>query len=697
MSLPLPPLDIESYSVKTVQYMLQQNLDAPRLKILEIFDATQISKAQEFNSFCQEIEQKNIIHAFIPLTTLLQPISDIVERGVRVNPRKGLKVTIGHANVDASQKVLEFAHCLVALGVVQNHQVVKSDPNTEKFETSVPTPDVLLEGYNSIKLNEDGDFMIFNQKQIRTLQIIRTTSGESLERKLQFDLTCHLCKQAKADHWCVNCNAALCDACNEKSHSSNAVLNTHTRIPMSRAGCFMETCPFHPQNKVEHWCPQCHLPVCFECKLTGNHSVGACSKHQLMPLTEAYLDAVKRTGKESKYFSHRRRVIAEKLRDADVRLKDIATNQRNLEDRIMEEAKKAIESLREQAGARALKVRSTRDELLRKQMEIERANQFLNTVQELSGPVLFIQAADSYADICQSDFKHDDDIPLDLYVEGDLALGGGLSVKPRQLLELPEGVKKRDFDVEELNVRNTDYFTRTETISVSEAPTERSYTYTTNGGWIQRGESKHQKTRQLTLTQMATRKEQKLAHRGISLDFSPFEGSLVVTNDIKRRQLYMTFPFKGVPQTQLLFSSERDGRSIPLMHQRIDNVGITCVLVKRGSLAFGGFAAAKWNHDGKPFGENSSSFLFHVTKDAFIPYKPHVEDACALIADYETISFGRYDLVMTNQFNNCSSKLERSYSYGLDMKTNDPETFLAGTHEFKADVVEVWGFFNTDK
>lgn len=697
MSLPLPVLDIESYTVKQIQYQLQQTLDAPRLKILEIYDTTQISKAQDFNSYVQDLEQKNIVHAFIPLTSLLQPISDICERGVRVNPRKGLKVVIGHANVDSSQKVLEFAHCLVALGNVQNFQLVNSDPNSDTFETATPTPDCILEGFNSLKINENSEFWIFNQRQIRTLQIIRTTSGKTLEHSPQFDPLCTLCKQNKAEYWCVNCNASLCHVCNDKSHTANAVLNTHTRIPMNRAGCYMEQCPFHPQNKVEHWCPVCHLPVCFECKLTGNHSQGACSKHQLIPLTEAYLDAIKRTNKESKYFSHRRRVIAEKLRDADVRLNDISSNERNLEDRIMEEAKKAIASLREQSGKRALIVRSNRDELYRKQAELDVYNRFLNTVQELSGPVQFIQAVDSYNDICQTDFKHDIDLPLDLYVEGDLALAGSLSVKPRQLIELPPGVHKRDIDVEEQNFRNTDVYTRTETTTVSEAPTERSYTYTTNGGFISKGQSKHQKLKQVTLSQMSSRKRQKLEEKGIRINFKPFEGSQILTTEENRTNLYFTFPFKGTPQTQLLFSSERDGRSIPVMHQRIDDVGITCLLIRRGAQVFGGFAAAKWNHNGEPFGDNSSSFLFQVSKDAFIPFKPRVEDACALIASYETLSFGKYDLVLDNQFNNCSSRLEMSYSYGLDPKSNDPVTFLAGSQTFKADLVEVWGFFNTEK
>ena len=74
--------------------------------------------------------------------------------------------------------------------------------------------------------------------------------------------------------------------------------------------------------------------------------------------------------------------------------------------------------------------------------------------------------------------------------------------------------------------------------------------------------------------------------------------------------LYLTFPFKSTPIPQLLYSTERDGRSIRVMHKLIDNVGITAVIVRRGNLTFGGFAAAKWTNEGVAFGDGTSTFLF---------------------------------------------------------------------------------------
>ena len=676
MSLPLPEIPIESYQTKIVQYQLQQLVHSPNLRVIENYDATSVSKAEEFNAFCKKLEQKNIVHVFIPLPELLQPLSDICKRGVRVNPRKGLKLHIDHVHVNPELPVLEFAHCLVALGKTQNHQMLKSDPDTETYESSNPLPEQLLDGFNSFRINDNPEFWVFNPAQVRTLQIIRTTSGDTLTAHPQFEALCDLCKKEKATIWCVNCAACLCEDCNRESHSGNSVLESHARIPFDKAGCYMETCPFHPGNKVEHYCPTCHLPVCYECKLTGNHSQGVYVHHHLIPLSDAYVEAIKKSNVENRNYGRRRRLIAAKIRDADERLKNIALNQRTVEDRIMEEAKKAIESLREQAGYRSLCVRSARQELIRKQKELEDWTDFLETTRELSGPVGFIQAVSIHNDLASSDLKQDYDIPPDLYVQGDLCLTGGLHVKPRQLAEIPEDVKKRDIDFEEENVRITDYPTTVDTIPPSTVES-RSYTYTTNGGWVNKGESKYPKTKQIKLSQLSERKEQKVLQSGKKLHFKPFDGSQIVTDDAKRHMLYFCFPFKGLPEPQLLYSTERDGKSMRIMHKLVDNIGITAVLVKRGNLAFGGFAAVKWRADGEPFGEGSSTFLFQINKDAFIPYRPNTEDACTLIADRDYISFGRYDLRLENDFNNCSSHLENSYTYGLGPGSVEADTFLA--------------------
>ena len=156
----------------------------------------------------------------------------------------------------------------------------------------------------------------------------------------------------------------------------------------------------------------------------------------------------------------------------------------------------------------------------------------------------------------------------------------------------------------------------------------------------------------------------------------------------------MTFPFKGVPEPHLLYSSEIHGKNIRMMHKMIDGMGITCVLVKAGDQAFGGFAASKWEANGVPKKQKSSTFLFQLNKDAYIPYGGQSEDPCYMLATENTLTFGGQDLKLAGEtFDRCSSALENSYGLGFLYGSPKTKEFLAGKHRFSADIVEVWGFF----
>jgi hypothetical protein len=202
---------------------------------------------------------------------------------------------------------------------------------------------------------------------------------------------------------------------------------------------------------------------------------------------------------------------------------------------------------------------------------------------------------------------------------------------------------------------------------------------------------------QITSLNLVAQKKERRA-KGAELPFVAFQRSKIITDPNEAVVLYRCFPFKATPQPHLLFSSVRDGRSIEKMHTLIDDIGITAVIVQVGDRKFGGFAASKWNSAGQPFGEEGCSFLFSLTKDAVIPFKPIADDACQLFASPEAISFGREDLVFAGNFDECSSVIENSYSIGFPdgPASVEAKTFLAGADKFAADQVEVWGFYTVD-
>lgn len=66
-----------------------------------------------------------------------------------------------------------------------------------------------------------------------------------------------------------------------------------------------------------------------------------------------------------------------------------------------------------------------------------------------------------------------------------------------------------------------------------------------------------------------------------------------------------------------------------------------------------------------------------------------------MVGTPETFSFGRDDLVLAGDFDRCASTIENTFGIGLRFGSEQAQTFLAGTSRFKADEVEVWGFFSS--
>jgi hypothetical protein len=377
--------------------------------------------------------------------------------------------------------------------------------------------------------------------------------------------------------------------------------------------------------------------------MSGNHSSGEAAGHALVPIETAAgitdeIDAEMRL---------RRREIARQLRIAEGGLADVIAAAEAISAEIRAIADAAVQKVNAAVADRALLLRSARTELQRKQAELDALTSLFVTTRDNAGPVAFLR---KYAIVrsCETD-----DLPL--VAPGTLpCLTGVLDVAET---DRPAG---RWSAVDSPRTQSPDLLD--DCIAA------------------------------ISLESLSRRKEAKYRNRGVEMNAVPFDKSAILTKQ-QAITLYLCFPFHGQPKTRLLFSSARDGRSIRKCHEMVDHVGITAVIVKAGAAIVGGFAASKWKSDGRPFGNGKNTFLFNITNDALIPYRPRTEDACHLFATEECLAFGRRDLVIAGDFEKCSSALENSYGVGFLPESEEAKTFLVGTHEFVADLVEVWGFF----
>jgi hypothetical protein len=482
-----------------------------------------------------------------------------------------------------------------------------------------------------------------------------------------------VCGVEQATVYCLNCHAKYCAACDEKSHAVNAVLARHERLPVAEARSLIEFCPFHPTSRVEYYCPECRQPVCINCKVSGNHSKGPSAMHALVPIKDAYAQALEATEGEDPILAVRKAEIAEKLAASDKLLDDVLANEASVETEIRKIAEDAIEQARRLASDKALVIRSAQTELNRKRGEIEALEKSLLAHRQSSGPQAFLRAVDRQNAIISA-LQDTTDLPQDIAVHPDLTVYGNLTVGGLRDAELSESSR----GLAGLIGPGDDALDGS---GFQETPTTPIR---------KRGESG------LAITSLALVAQRKARrNKGVELTFQPFQRSKIIGGD-EGVTLYRTFPFKAQPQPHLLFSTNRDGRSIEKMHGLIDGIGITAVIIQVGETKFGGFASSKWNSDGQPFGEDGCSFLFSINKDAVIPFKVGQTDATQLFATPESIAFGTTDLVIAGNFDECSSEIEGSYGVGFPDGSEEAKTFLAGADKFAAEQVEIWGFYTVD-
>ena len=719
MSANLVPLSPLSEDFGRIEYELQLQLNAPKLVVCECFDLSNPHVSAQFLTCSKALSPQNIVNVYIPTSRIEQSISDIESKGIKVDPKRGLRFKVGSFDVNRDDASIEVVRLTVALGASLNYKASDTALTDESpFLEEAPTSTAIKPGYHSLCVSEAHEYVIFNSAQVKVSHLVRFAGGENLAEASEADDICDLCQEKKATIWCVNDSAKLCEECDRNSHSGNRILERHKRMNLSDARALMEFCPLHKDIRVEYYCPQCQVPVCLTCKMTGSHSKGEAASHPLISIKQAYTEAVEASEHEDPIFVRRKAAIREKLDAADARLKEITANVENVESEIMRIATAAIKRAKEQAGEKALAVRSAKTELLRKEEELDTLSKFIMCHKKTSGPLAFLRAFDRQSSIVGS-MQGVSDLPLDLKVEGDLCVFGSLDVAPRDKpmkanftppaspvrQPAPAPVVQEQPKPQEV-VPNPPTVPPAPPMAAAPEPDE----YEEDSAKVEKstpkppGKKRSSLKRKsetgpeyISLVALAQKREQKNRARGMELTFQPFQGSAILTTPAQRAALYLCFPFKAQPQTHLLFSTERDGRSIQKMHQMIDGIGITTVLIKKDEFIFGGFAAVKWKDDGEPFGDNSNSFLFSVSQDAFIPYRPRVSDACHLLATPYTLTFGKYDLILADDFDGCSAMLENSYGIGFNQGSTEAQTFLAGETNFRADVVEVWGFFTIEQ
>lgn len=674
-----------------VQYLMQLQLDSPEFEVSEIYDISNKKQMTIFNDYVRTMKNTNIVDVFIPINDLDQPLSDIMSKGIKVHPTKGLRIPVDHIPLAEGHESYQAIHCIVALGKVTNFQAVNTDKENYDFSNGLPTEDDCY-GYHSICINHDMDFVIFDQRQVKTLHLVRFLGGDNLSKNKIHCNICSVCRQPKATLWCENDSCKLCADCDRNTHMGNALMESHVRKPLKEAIVNVQMCPEHKNTIAQYYCPKCHVPICVECKINGSHSKGENAHHKCISLDKAYKDGINGIKSTCSKYTERKRLILGLMKEADDKLEELYENFKNVRQEINRLADKAIDEATRMCSESMKHVKSTKMELVRKLNMLEKMKDNIELHCDDSEPVQFLSAYRHYLEI-EDENKKNTDLPHIPTVSGNLIVYGTLSVSGPQ--EYESGTER------DLTPTFTYEPATTETVTAYTETNEESSTRSEEdideitGSDYSNFECKI--PHYTKLSKIALRREKAHIDENIRSEFLPFEESHIIIDPKERKKLYLCLPFKGCPETHLMFATYRDGRSVAKLHKMVDDKGVTVMLIKVGENVFGGFAATRWNSDEKPFGMGSSSFLFSITRDAFIPYRPQSDEPIYLFGSRDKLSWGYNDLVIANSFNNCSTELENSYGIGLEYGSKEAATFLCGKGRFKADEVEVWGFFLPDQ
>jgi len=655
-----PPI-VEEYSEEfgLVEHKIRMTLASAYVNVVKLEDISLKPICNGFKQYVKGLSVKNVVDVFINVDSVSKKMPDILKYGMKVDPVKGFKFCPGKIVLDQNSSSTVLIHIQVALGNVLSNLDPNSEVSTFQFSKDDATSLMIPEGYQSMCISDKGEFIIFSSVQVNALHIVTIEFSNPNSFESDGFRRCGVCGQSNASIWCRTESMKLCEKCDRSRHIK---AQDHDRVPILKEFKQFWKCPYHPEEEVNHFCTVCKVPVCLKCKVTGSHSKGSYTKHKLVSISKAYEEAYNSCKNSTELLASRERKIMEQIKKVEESLNDISRKEKSIENDIMAIAKRAIDESRMLNIQQSTPLKTSKNEVSRKFSSLLKQKNLYDLYAENAHPLPFLETSHRF-DLYLQEAVLD---PVDYYetksepiiVYGRIEISSPLDHESSRNKQL-----KKEYD------------------SYSQAPVTTMATL------------EPQDPRIIKLSKIASKRIKKLNAAGKNLSFTPFSGSDIIADSETAEILYHCFPLKSLPQTNMLYSSIRDGRSISKMHRMIDGLGVTCVLVRTNRFVFGGFASSKWNCSGEPTG-NDSSFLFSISKDAFIPYNPQSEEPISLIATKDTLSFGGKDLLLDNNLDECSSELENSYGVGFIYGSEKARSYLAGQNKFSADVVEVWGFVN---
>lgn len=292
----------------------------------------------------------------------------------------------------------------------------EKQPEEERRQEEEPQRSAAREYYH--------EYILTNPHQILPQYLVRFRVAplERVDADANSAETCGMCEKQSACVTCKTCAADLCASCDEQVHSANKIASRHVRSPigprppqsatgsggatstaqrvadllssgLSRTGGDKSTlCRTHMDKRVEFFCPECDVPVCVNCKMVGDHSVGEKGAHRLLTISDAYEACLRETLKRDPLLGSRRAVIDSKLHTLRSLAESVASNKQRVREAIEAQYRRALQQLDTCVAAKMSTIDSEMGEFERQAQQLDWVDASLEQIRSALGAVEFLAA-----------------------------------------------------------------------------------------------------------------------------------------------------------------------------------------------------------------------------------------------------------------------------------------------------------------
>ncbi|EPR77991.1 B-box zinc finger protein [Spraguea lophii 42_110] len=312
--------------MQSLEYQLRTLLSSRTLKVLNVKELTDGFALSNFRKKFSNVE-KNLLFC---------RLDDVAKESVEI-PCYGI-------DIDENETIHKIFYCEVAVGnayFVSKEYALSFKPPVG-FDTFVIGKYKEMDRVWEYGAIEEYSYVIKDRNRIVPLYEVEFEYDIELEKKFG-DGNCESCLKEKSIMFCLAERAGFCKNCDDKIHCTPLFLR-HKRIYFDKVGenSFIN-CPSHEDTIVDFFCKECQIPICTQCRLSGDHSYYPNINHTLF----TYLEACNELKKEIniKDFESKEEKIENEIKEFKAEIEKLNNNNKKVRSQIDDEYKAIINEL----------------------------------------------------------------------------------------------------------------------------------------------------------------------------------------------------------------------------------------------------------------------------------------------------------------------------------------------------------------